>query len=97
MEVATSTSTLDLYVDGGADRHGVAQLRGLLYPPDDAPRWVEFVDLEPNWHRIKVPGAANGWIVRLDLVTELGWEASYAFRVTALHDASRRPVAPGTD
>ena len=83
MEVVTDTLSLDIYIDGAAGDHGVDSLHALFYPPDAAPRQVEAVSLEADWYRIAVPGAADGWIVRLDLVTELGWESSYAFAVTA--------------
>ena len=80
----TRTQTLDLYVRGGSGEHGVDELYAMLYPPDDAPRRVEAVELEADWYRIDVPATADGWIVRLDLVTELGWQSSYAFVVTAV-------------
>ena len=81
LEVETGTQTLDLYVDGASGEHGVVELHATWYPPNAAPRRVEASELEPDWYRIDVPGAAAGWIIRLDLVTELGWESSYAFQV----------------
>lgn len=82
-EVATDTLAVDVLVEGADDEHGVSELSATFYPPDDAPVSVDASNVEPGWYRIDVPSAADRWIVRLDLVTQLDWEASYSFEVTA--------------
>lgn len=81
--VETSSSTVDIYIKGADNEHGVAELSAAVSARDFAPATFDAVELEPQWYRVDVPQAADGWTVRLDLVTQLDWEASYSFKVTA--------------
>ncbi len=75
--------TVDVFIRGGGGEHGIAEAVATLSRPSQAPRTGPVVELEPNWYRVEVPTDSVEWLVRLDLVTELEWEASYAFVVIA--------------
>jgi len=81
--VETSSSTVDVFIKDADNEHGVAELSATVSAPDFPPLTVEAVELEPEWYRIAVAESADGWVMRLDLVTRLEWEASYSFKVTA--------------
>ena len=80
--MSTNTLAIDVFVVGADDEHGVSDLSATFYALDNAPASVEASNLEPGWYRVDVPKAADRWIVRLDLVTQLDWRASYSFKVT---------------
>jgi hypothetical protein len=81
--VMTTSSTVDIYIEGADNDYGVSELSASVSARDFAPVTIDAVELEPQWYRVEVPQAADSWVVRLDMVTHLEWEASYSFKVTA--------------
>ncbi|MCP3975142.1 MAG: hypothetical protein GY720_11695 [bacterium] len=81
--VAAVGGTVDVFIRGGGGEHGIAEAVATLFRPSQPPRTGPIVELEPNWYQVEVPTDSAEWLVRLDVVTELDWEASYAFVVTA--------------
>ncbi len=81
--VDTSSATVDVFIEGADNEHGVRELSARVSARGFTPVTFDAVELEPQWYRVDVPQAADGWVVRLDVVTQLDWEASYSFKVTA--------------